>query len=60
MKVPFFDNIELAAGAISSIIPDSDVQRASSMSLEASISSALQGATAVSPYILVFPFDLTL
>ena len=48
----FFDNAELAAGAISSILPESDVQRAASLPPEASFCSALQGAATVSIFHL--------
>ena len=45
-------NAELAAGAISSILKDSDLKRSGSLPVEEALALSLQGAASVSSHIL--------
>ena len=49
-------NSKLAAGAVSSILRDSDLRRADAMSIEEALALSLQGATTVCPNIFICSF----
>ena len=48
-------NTELAAGAISSILQDSDLRKADALPVEDALALSLQGVVSVSPYAFVCP-----
>ena len=50
-----FENAKLAAGALSSILRDSDLKRANYMSVEEALASSLQGVVMVCPDVLTRP-----
>ena len=51
-------NAELAAGAVSSILKDSDLERSNALPFDEALALSLQGVASVSSYILscLFPF----
>ena len=51
-------NVELAAGAVSSILKDYDLKRSKTLPVDEALALALQGVASVSPYVLscLFPF----
>ena len=51
-------NAELAAGAVSSILKDSDLKMSKTLPVDEALSLALQGVASVSPCVLscLFPF----
>ena len=51
-------NAKLAAGAVSSILKDSDLERSNALSVDEALALSLQGVASVSSYILscLFPF----
>ena len=51
-------NAELAAGAVSSILKDSDLERSNALPVDEALALSLQGAASVSSYVLPcrFPF----
>ena len=51
-------NAELAAGAVSSILKDSDLERSNALPVDEALALSLQGVASVSSYILslLFPF----
>ena len=50
-----FTNAELAAGAISSILRDSDLKKADALCIEEALALSLQGATSVHPSAFSYP-----
>ena len=46
-------NAELAAGAVSSILKDSDLKRSKTLPVDEALALALQGVASVSPYVLL-------
>ena len=55
-------NAELVAGAVSSILKDSDFERSNALPVDEALALSLKGVTSVSSYILscLFPFDLNI
>ena len=51
-------NVELVAGAVSSILKDSDLKRSNVLPVDEALALSLQGVASVSSYILLrlFPF----
>ena len=49
-------NAELAAGAVSSILKDSDLERSNALPVDEALALSLQGVASVSSYILSCPF----
>ena len=51
-------NVELAAGAVLSILKDSDLKRSKTLPVDEALALALQGVASVSPCVLscLFPF----
>ena len=51
-------NAELATGAVSSILKDSDLERSNALPVDEALALSLQGAASVSSYVLPcrFPF----
>ena len=51
-------NAELAVGAVSSILKDSDLERSKALPVDEALALSLQGVASVSSYILscLFPF----
>ena len=51
-------NAEFAAGAVSSILKDSDLERSNALPVDEALALSLQGVASVSSYILscLFPF----
>ena len=51
-------NVELAAGAVSSIFKDSNLKRSKTLPVDEALALALQGVASVSPCVLscLFPF----
>ena len=46
-------HVELAAGAVSSILPDSDLRKAEALSVEEALALLLQGTTSVRPSVFI-------
>ena len=55
-------NTELAVGAVSSILKDSDLERSNALPVDEALALSLQGVAFVNSYILscLFPFDLNI
>ena len=51
-------NVELAAGAVSSILKDSDLERLKALPVDEALALSLQGVASVSSFVLscLFPF----
>ena len=49
-------HVELATGAVSSIIHDSDLKKVDTLSVEKALALSLQGATSVHPSAFTGPF----
>ena len=50
----FLLDVELEAGAVSSILKDSDLKRSSTLPVDEALALSLQGVASVSPHILSF------
>ena len=51
-----FSHVELAVGAVSSILRDSDLKKVNALSVEEALALSLQGATFVRPSAFTGPF----